>query len=674
MNKKKDYGKEFEEELKDFLVEKLGFEDVKGDNGFHIAPEGESNQVDVAGRYDDILFIFQCKAAGRKVKKSLRDDILSTRERMRIAIKNYKNISEYSKCKLVVPVFITKRIIIPETEKELFYSGKDPKIWYADESLLEYYSELCDKIGKYAVYNFLADFNVKFTKSGDLELLSLKTKFKNYFVYNFFANPKELLKFAYVARRRSTKENFYQRMLEGPRIRKIKQFLDQGGIFPTNIIISLKKGEIEFKKNNDNLSNDIDVGLLRIKNSFNACWIIDGQHRLYSFANSKSDCLVSCLAFENIDIEDERRFFLEINREQRPIKPDLIWDLEGLANPDTKRGKISNIVRTLNNRDPFLDKIYIPVKGSRRGKVVNMAAFCNGIQNAKLTKRITPNIFGKENPLYDDSVKKMTKRCARVLEDYFQLLDRTFDDRDQKDFIFGNAGIPILLYVLEPIVAHINKIPSKENMNKYVLAIENFFNEHYSTTEKIKILKSETTGEGLRNNIAKQMGLHIRKYIRDDSFWPTMEEFDFIKNIIETERSIARFISHSLSEITTSWEKQRVPQSIYRIVKGRMSKDGTDFDENLDLGDECQIITRKDNWDEVFGDILLGSEPGFMNKGEIEIAFNYLSKIRNPKLHGKKSSLNNKVDFDQCKIYLERLNKIIPKYISEDEDSVQEIV
>ena len=58
---KRDYGKEFEEEVKTFLKETLQLSDVKGGPDFHIAPEGKSNQIDACGRYKDILFVFECK-------------------------------------------------------------------------------------------------------------------------------------------------------------------------------------------------------------------------------------------------------------------------------------------------------------------------------------------------------------------------------------------------------------------------------------------------------------------------------------------------------------------------------------------------------------------------------------------------------------------------------------
>ncbi len=142
---KRDFGKEFEEEVKIFLEEKLGFVDVKGGPGFHIGGEGEKNQIDACGRYGEILFVFECKASGRRTKRSLRQDILATQERARIVLDNYKSIPEYAGCRYVKFIFITKKIEIPETEKDLF---KGTYVWYADDNLLEYYSDLHEKIGE----------------------------------------------------------------------------------------------------------------------------------------------------------------------------------------------------------------------------------------------------------------------------------------------------------------------------------------------------------------------------------------------------------------------------------------------------------------------------------------------------------------------------------------------
>lgn len=665
MVKRKDFGREFEKEVKSFLEDKFKFEDVKGGDGFHIAPEGKANQVDVCGRFGDILFVFQCKASGRTIKKNMRSEILATRERSRIVLANYKKISEYSNCKFVEFIFITKKIELSNAQIELLEKGK-PKIWYANEHTLEYYSDLYDKVGGYAVYNFLADFGIRPPPTEKIHVTALRTKLGKYNVYSFYARPKHLLKFSYVARRRSKKEDFYQRMLEKSRIKKIRKFIDNGGVFPTNIIISIKRWEHEFKKMEyEHLPKHIDVGILTIKNNYNACWIIDGQHRLYSFSKSDSNSMIPCIAFDNLDLSTERSFFLEINREQKPIQADLIWDLEGKAHPETNKGKISNIVRKMYFKEPFLGKIYIPVYGTNKGKSIKMAAFCNGILNSKITTRITPNCVGKENPLFTENDRTIVNRISSVLERYFNVISKSLRE-EHKTFVLGNAGVPIMLYLLEPIVARIGRIPSMQDFKKYGEAIKEFFEQYYSSVEDLKKLREETTGEGSRKSLSKQIGLFIRKHNKDRNFWPKMEESEFTNEIIKMERRIGRLIAKKLLEISTSWEKQRIPGDIRLNCRKKMESDGTDFDENFDLGDELKIILKKDNWDEAFEKVFVNKK-GFESKEELDLAFKYLSRIRNPALHGK-SFVPRKEDFDQCSLYLQKLNRVVPEIILEDSE------
>jgi DGQHR domain-containing protein len=660
------FGAEFEEEVRIFLRETLGFSDVNGGPDFHIAPEGEKNQIDACGRFDDVLFIFECTAAGRTVKRNLRDKILETQTRADIALSSYKRIPEYEKCNAVRFVFITKKIEIPDTEKEYILHTNNPPIFYADEKLLEYYTDLKEKVGKYAIFSFLADFKVRPTSQEEFKVLTTATRLGNYLVYNFFADPKKLLPFAYVARRRSQKEDFYQRMLDKSRIKKIQEFLDSGGIFPTNVIISLKDGDKSFEKINAQFAPlGTEVGILTIKNSYNACWIVDGQHRLYSYASSSSDTLIPCIAFDEISIEEERKFFLEINKEQKPIQADLIWDLEGLSDPDSPRGVISNAVRTLDgrHRSPFFGKIFIPVRGSKNGKIVNMAAFCNGISNAGLTKQITTNCLGIQNPLYDKLPPRMTKRTADVLERYFSLLSEELNE-EQQNFVFGNAGVPILLYVLEPIVARVGYTPSSNDLEPYTRAIAAFFQQGYGDPKGMKELKRDTNSEGARKNLAKQIGLYIRRELHDPDFWPQMEEDESVEEIIKMERRIGAFISAKLSAVTSAWSTQLVPQDISRIAKRRAEQDGTSFDENLSLGDELQIVMTSDNWNDVFKKIFIQKD-AFVNVEEVKIAFGYLSKIRNPGAHGKTVTYN-KSDLRQCDLYLQKLYRVIPETTPED--------
>jgi len=658
----RNYQKELEEEVKSFLQDKLNFKDVKGGNDFHIGPPKTINPIAACGRYEDILFVFQCKAAGKKIKKDLKNEIATQKEKALITIKNYKRIPEYSKCCYVVIIFITKKIEVSEAQIETLEKTY-PKIKYASEHILEYYSDLYNKIGEYAVYNFLADFGIRPKEKNILELTALKTKLGKFSVYSFYAKPKELLKYSYVARRFSTKEAFYQRMLEKSRIKKIEKFINDGGIFPTNIIISLKRGEKKFEKIKcPDIKGNIEIGKLTIKNSYNACWIIDGQHRLYSYAKSKSNDLIPCIAFDNIDVTDERKFFLEINKEQKPIPPDLIWDLEGLSQPESERGIVSNTVRSLNFYEPFKDTIYIPAYGTRSGKTINMAAFCNGIINARLSKKITPNCVGIQNPLYVYNHRAMVTKSSKIISKYFLTLKK-YLKTEQLKFIYGNAGVPIMLYLLEPILAKIGKEPTTEQLSEYCAIIKKFFDINYTDPEQLKKLREESNSEFSRKNIAKQIGLLVRKEIKDDKFWLKMEEFEFVNNIIEMERRIGKLIAKELSDITTSWQKQRLPNHILVSAKKRMVLDGTDFDENFDLGDELEIIKQTNNWKDAFEKIFINKK-GFLNIGELTLAFDYLGKLRHPAAHGK-SVVISKDTYTQCGIYLNKFNKVVPEIIPE---------
>jgi len=60
-----------------------------------------------------------------------------------------------------------------------------------------------------------------------------------------------LLKISYVSHRSKGKAsdvNTYQRMISKSRLNKIRQYITEEGIFPTNIVVNLEKKRITFDK------------------------------------------------------------------------------------------------------------------------------------------------------------------------------------------------------------------------------------------------------------------------------------------------------------------------------------------------------------------------------------------------------------------------------------------
>lgn len=658
MNNSNEIGAEFEEEVKYFLEHTLNFSDVKGGPNFHIAPEGQKNQIDACARYDNVLFVFECKAAGKQTIKNMRSEIRQARDCARTVIDNYKSIPEYKNCTYVRFIYITKKITLPEENQILF---DEKPLWYSDDGIISYYTELNEKIGKSAVYNFLSEFKITPHPNEKIEIKAMKTRVGKFEVFNFYANPSELIKFSYVARRRSQKEGFYQRMLDKHRVKNIQKYISEGGVFPTNIVLSLRGRDISFKQTSVEDGDKVQTGILKISGNYDACWIIDGQHRFYSMALSNSKDLVPCLAFRGISVETERSFFLDINKEQKPIPSDLVWDLEGLANPESYRGIISNAVRTLSKREIFLGKIYIPINGEKIGRQINMAAFCNGINNSKLARREIVNCYGI-NPLYDELAPVITKQIANVFERFYKEIDLIVDDT-HRSFVFGNAGIPVTLYLLEPIISYIGRRPSLADLKPYAESINDYLVANYPDQSDIKNLRLKLNSEGARKIFAQEIGLFIRRELKQKNFWPKLEENELLEEAADMERRIGLLISEELKIITSTWRTTRVPGHISMKATERSQVEGNRFDENLSFGDELQIITAANNWKEVFEKIF--TEKGrFQNIEEVKLAFNYISKIRNSKAHGKSEKHITENDVNQFDVYMQKLDIFTPDNIN----------
>lgn len=375
----------------------------------------------------------------------------------------YKNYKRH--CFLIAT---NTRKIRPEDEK---FAQQKPRIFLWDGRFLDYYERLYKLIGEYAKYNLLAEMGIKPIKKSLIEVMALKTEIKDYPVYQFFADPKKLLQVSYVARRERGIEQYYQRLIKKNRLRDIVKFLDQrGGLFPTNMVISIDSPRFE----SINKLEHIEIGVLKFPNEYRSCWVIDGQHRLYSFSHSESNISISVLAFERLGLKQHARFFLEINKEQKPVPPDLLWDLEGLLRPREEEGIISRACKKLNQmRGPLNGRIYVPLHGSRKKGMLKLSGLCRSIQKAKLAKEYSASLRPAKgvNPLFDNNAEKMVKNLSSALNRYFSFVDQNFGGNEKNEFVFTNGGISVMIYLFERILARLVKKPRKHDFEKYLTPV-----------------------------------------------------------------------------------------------------------------------------------------------------------------------------------------------------------
>ena len=262
--------------------------------------------------------------------------------------------------------------------------------------------------------------------------------------YLFFCEPQKLLEIAYVARRETGREHYYQRMLTASRLKNIRKFIiEDGGVFPNNVILAFDDRP-QFRSHD---ASDIDTpswlewGALTFPKSYRAAWIIDGQHRLYAFGGGQSASGLQKLpvfAFEQLSESKQAEFFIQINREQKPVSPDLIWDLEADLRPESTRGRIALTTKRLNQSGPLEDRIYYPLSGNTARGRLKISSICNDIAELRLLDDQTKSMtISQRNPLA--SGVPFSDRASRVATGIADFLVAVLDVDDAETYI-GTAS------------------------------------------------------------------------------------------------------------------------------------------------------------------------------------------------------------------------------------------
>jgi DNA sulfur modification protein DndB len=406
LHKKKSIGDRFEDEVwllfKDMGFIELNKGELRIDITSHGAERKKRKQIDVFAKAEKDVFVIECKAKEMLGPKTLAKDIAE--------IKNLKNritrtIREHYEQNDIRITFLicTKNITVSEND-ESDAKGADIIIWKDDE--IRYFTNLSKIIGFSAKYQLFAKLY-----SGDeipefiQSVPAIKGKVGGKSYYNFMIEPEKLLKIAYVHHRSPIKkdenmdENAYQRMLNKGKLKQIDEFIMKDGFFANNIIVNFTK-DVKFESIPRSGDEKMSLGYLKLPHYYASAWIIDGQHRLYGFSNNEkrfSDT-VPVLAFERLEEGEQGRLFIEINKNQKSVESNLLWDLYGDIFEDSSDTKeirlwtISTIAKNLNHRKNALQgKIFIPSINEKSDIPITMSTICEGLKRNNLINTLAIN-------------------------------------------------------------------------------------------------------------------------------------------------------------------------------------------------------------------------------------------------------------------------------------------
>jgi DGQHR domain-containing protein len=512
--------------------------------------------------------------------------------------------------------------------------AEEAKIAVLTENDIAYFDELTDLLREGTRYQFLGRY-LKGEKVQGLriEVPATKGSMGGTTFYNFLISPLDLLKIGYISHKASSSVNdfeTYQRMIKPSRLKKIAKYIDEGGKFPTNIVINFKsRSGLEFQP--IKTFEDATFGRLVLPGQYAAAWVIDGQHRLYSFsyikkARAKTPVL-PVLAYQNLPVAEEMKLFVDINCEQVRVSRGLLNEIYASLHHDSDdpserlEAQYARIALKLDEMasSPIRDRVITVSKEKDHYRCLTLTSLADGINENKFLgaasgKGVTPG------PLTDISgdLDLTNEKAADVFSGYFRLIANGVPDHwklgDAKGgFLCTNNGLRALLRLLRELVTfieqkegcqalHLDAQTIVTKISPYVTPLVSFFKS--ADASEIQAYRSRQALDGVKRNCLGFMGI-IGEGIPDFS---TAELKEYLATRDKEGTNVARRMIDDINNILyedvlsrlknqfgtnkDAWWWQGIPQTVREKCDTQMNRDNGEKDrwQYLSLADYPGIV------------------------------------------------------------------------------------
>ena len=439
----------------------------------------KTKKVDVFAVMDEIVIIVECKCANTPNTNLTNNKILDEIAQIKQGATQF--LETIFPGFTVVYALATKNYTIGSAFKKRM---QEDDIFLLDENKLEYYEYLNGSLSKASRYQFFAEIfkdqsvhNFQAIKVNAIQ----KKNIDDSYTYTFFVRAKDLLRIAYVFHTESyldDEKKGYQRLVKPARRKQVEDYIKGGGFFPNSLIVSLNE-KIEFDKVQD-VDPYTEMGTLTLPNKYASAFIIDGQHRLYGYANLEDPNFLDgydvlpVTAFTDLDSEDQVNLFVDINSKQKPVSPSLLLDLR--SDLWWRSDNVNEAISALRTRlitnlgsstsSPLYNRIKIGQKQSTRLRCITV----DYVLKYALNKT---NFFGKYNgrtflkegwflskkDVADKNYDKALKKSQAFLGIIFSKIQETLpdmwsagNDKNRKAFIAMNIGVFSMIRLCDYII------------------------------------------------------------------------------------------------------------------------------------------------------------------------------------------------------------------------------
>lgn len=501
LRKRKLHSKQFEDDIWCQFYN-LGYRQLNFDENFILPFSKDSEdtkQIDVIAVNDKTIFLIECKSSEKSTPaRLLKDEFELLGKRLDGFKKALWQI--FGKEKKIKYVFATRNLRIPTNSIHLERLEKTNSFYY-NNNTYDYVNSLIKNYKNAAFYQFLGlVFKNELINTNKTEIPAVKGKMGKKDYYMFSIEPSLLLKMGFILHRtRANESEFptYQRLLVPSRLGKITKYIDEGGYFPNSIIVNFnaKKRKIIFEPNSKDSDSNSCSGTLKIPNSYGIAYIIDGQHRVYGYANSnfKENNTIPVVGFVNLDTIEQLEIFMDINENQKAVSPSLRLDLAEDLNWDSDRADSrllalkSSITKKIANSEssPLFNKISVGEdKALLTFKPFMTALNVSGLLPTAKGNKYNPDsligsLYDTNNQDHNQEMLKSKKKIVDFIISSYEYVEQNFTDifNKEKYFIVSNRGTFAFISTigsLNKFVTEKGIVDKNTNNNDRLKAIEKY--------------------------------------------------------------------------------------------------------------------------------------------------------------------------------------------------------
>lgn len=496
IRKKKEHSRLFEDNIWCMFYE-LGFRIINSDEKLRVQwgnNDGEDKQLDVVAVGDDAIFVVECKSAEKPKSQSFQHDLIEMVQYKKGIAESLQQV--YGKEKRVKFIFATRNYRIQDDGDDAMRM-KNNGIYHLDENAYNYIHSLIKSYQasvKYQFYGLM--FKDELINETPIVIPALKGQMGGRYYYLFSIEPSTLLKIGFVLHRTKVNDSMaptYQRLLVPKRLKGITKFIDEGGYFPNSIIINFAEPKENVKVSFDHIhkekASDSEFGLLNIPNAYGIAYIIDGQHRVYGYSNSKYKDVhtVPVVAFQDMTSEDQLKIFMEINENQKSVSKNLRIDLEedlfwSSSRLDSRMKALrSSTIKMLSGQsgNVLFNKISIGEDQAALSSVFfDKALLQSGlIPKAKQTKWTGDTetcLYDISETNVDKAMQESRKRIVQFLNGCYEIAEDKMSDETKETFLFSNrATYPFITLagLLHSFLFHCGEINATSTIKERIAKI-----------------------------------------------------------------------------------------------------------------------------------------------------------------------------------------------------------